>query len=234
MHLASARRGFTLIELLVVISIIALLIAILLPALTKAREQARSTACKSTLRQLGIAWQAYLTDHNDLMPGEGWRFPKRNVKDTTKPQRELADTPIYYYNPGYDEEDENLVTYAVPLCPDISRERAEAVKTDITYGYNILWYTASSAAAAPRYVTSLARTPDPSAALVLSDCAGSKVLNGNYIGDFKTPRHGGAAYGVHNLFDTRVANVLLADWHVETWSRPSAAHAWPLGWNIVR
>ena len=62
------RRAFTLIELLVVISIIALLIALLLPAIKKAREAARTVACAANLRQIGIAANAYLGDHDAFFP----------------------------------------------------------------------------------------------------------------------------------------------------------------------
>ncbi len=61
-------HGFTLIELLVVIAIIAILAAMLLPALSRAREQARSASCMNNLRQVGIVYQMYASDHNGLAP----------------------------------------------------------------------------------------------------------------------------------------------------------------------
>lgn len=64
----SLNRGFTLVELLVVIAIIALLIALLLPALQGARNAAMTTKSLSTLRQLGIALQAYAADSRSFLP----------------------------------------------------------------------------------------------------------------------------------------------------------------------
>lgn len=71
------RRAFTLIELLVVISIIVLLMALLLPALSRARRQARMVVCQSNLRQLGVAFAAYLTEHDAVFPetdGANWIY----------------------------------------------------------------------------------------------------------------------------------------------------------------
>ena len=63
-----AAAGFTLVELLVVIAIIAILAALLLPALSRAREGGRRAACVSNLRQIFIAFECYVLEHNDTYP----------------------------------------------------------------------------------------------------------------------------------------------------------------------
>jgi prepilin-type N-terminal cleavage/methylation domain-containing protein len=61
-------EAFTLIELLVVIAIIAILMAMLLPALVTAKEKVRRTACRSALKQLGLALTLYGGENRDRLP----------------------------------------------------------------------------------------------------------------------------------------------------------------------
>jgi len=60
--------AFTLIELLVVIAIMAIMIGVLLPALAVARRQAWSAQCKSNLRQILIAANAYAQENHGHWP----------------------------------------------------------------------------------------------------------------------------------------------------------------------
>ena len=55
--------GFTLIELLTVIAIIAVLATLLVSALASAKRKARQAACTSNLRQITLALNMYLDDH---------------------------------------------------------------------------------------------------------------------------------------------------------------------------
>jgi len=62
------RSGFTLIELLVVIAILAILAALLFPVFQRAKGVAKATECLSSMRQLGVATQLYLSDFDGRYP----------------------------------------------------------------------------------------------------------------------------------------------------------------------
>lgn len=60
--------GFTLIELLMVIAVIGILASLLLSALSHTKMRAQAVICLNNTSQLGMAWQAYATDHEDHLP----------------------------------------------------------------------------------------------------------------------------------------------------------------------
>ncbi len=80
----NTNRAFTLIELLVVVAIIALLISILLPALSKAKENGRRAVCLSNLHHLGVAFNQYFGDYDDVLP-EAAMMPSLNPPEPTDP-----------------------------------------------------------------------------------------------------------------------------------------------------
>ena len=77
------NRAFTLIELLVVIAIIAILAAMLFPVYAQAKRAAQKTTCLGNLKNLGVAFQLYLNDHDDRLPDR--RDLKATVADGYRP-----------------------------------------------------------------------------------------------------------------------------------------------------
>ncbi len=65
------RRGITLMEVLTVITIISILTAMTFPALSRARETARATSCMNNLRQIGLAFNIFVSNKNGKLPALG-------------------------------------------------------------------------------------------------------------------------------------------------------------------
>src|SRR4051812_1668449 len=67
-----STAGFTIVELLVVITIIVLLLSMLMPAVTGAISAAQDAVCRTNLRQDGLAFINFATDHYGTLPGAYW------------------------------------------------------------------------------------------------------------------------------------------------------------------
>src|SRR5437016_14611000 len=61
-------RAFTLIELFVIIVILGLFFAILVPALAASKRKAQRIKCTNNLKQMGLAFRLFSTDHGDKYP----------------------------------------------------------------------------------------------------------------------------------------------------------------------
>src|SRR5437899_4465227 len=91
---AGRCHGFTLIELLVVIAIIAILSGLLWPALARAKQKATQVGCLSNLKQVGMALQLYLDDHDDALPGPCYSGARASYDVNSS-------TELIWYVPNY-------------------------------------------------------------------------------------------------------------------------------------
>jgi prepilin-type N-terminal cleavage/methylation domain-containing protein/prepilin-type processing-associated H-X9-DG protein len=123
------KRAFTLIELLVVISIIALLLSILAPSLGKVRMKAQQIVCANNLRQINLAFDLYLSSHDDTYPcaedvvGKPWVWMGRGWRPLIEP----------YMGVNIDANSPSVL-----LCP--VDKKSEELYDSTSYGYTMSFY----------------------------------------------------------------------------------------------
>lgn len=92
------NRAFTLIELLVVIAIIAILAAILFPVFAQAKLAAKKTKSLSNVRNLGMAFQIYVGDNDDVTTTIHGRNGV-NCASSSNPNGVIDDCSIEWWQP---------------------------------------------------------------------------------------------------------------------------------------
>ncbi|HOJ68144.1 MAG TPA: prepilin-type N-terminal cleavage/methylation domain-containing protein [Candidatus Hydrogenedentes bacterium] len=143
----SERGGFTLVELLVVIGIIAVLAALSLPALARARDGALRASCASNLKQIFIAFECYLGEHQDTYPARQdlplyeppgyWLWMGRGWRDLLRPYvPQSREEPLVYW------------------CPADIRRLTEEKYENTSYAYAMVFYHS------PEQINTLNRTAD--------------------------------------------------------------------------
>ena len=123
MHMVFSRRrvvGFTLTELLVVITVVAVIAALLLPVLAHVRAKSRRIGCVSRLKNIGLGFRIFATDHQG-------RFPMlATTNETTLLQFGNDGAPVRYLVALSNE----LSTPTILVCPaDQKRKVATSFRT---------------------------------------------------------------------------------------------------------
>lgn len=218
------RKKFTLIELLVVIAIIAILAAMLLPSLKKARDTATKISCGNSIRQITMAWSAYIDGNKGGLPttngldGDGrWHFKMRD--ELRYP--EMPDVP---YNAS-NNTPKWWPYLKILKCPAHNLHRGLGVG-NTSYGMNSLGIGGGNVGAAPRY-TRITHVKYPSMQISFGDSEHWNSVNAPTYGATTISPGGGLPLFRHEI----KPNLSYADGHVDGTKHTTQLKSPYIPWN---
>lgn len=182
------RSAFTLVELLVVICILAVLAALALPGIRTALARTNSAKCQSNLRQIGIAMNGYLNEHEQIYPsamgknGETTPWMWRLQPYTSMPANAMGFAPLPR-------------AAGIFLCPEFHPPGRE-----VAYGLNASMDPSYSF---PTWNFRALNVPGPSTFLVVEMAVNTELFSPVSNGD------------VSRRHPQKSANFLFVDGHVE-------------------
>jgi len=103
------ETGLTLVEVLIAIAILALLIILAIPSAGVIQERFRSIGCINNLRQFGVLFVSYATDHSGYLPRSEY-----NSDGGTINWQSALDS---YITPTFSNLGKSKVTKSIFICP---------------------------------------------------------------------------------------------------------------------
>lgn len=138
--------GFTIIELLIAIMIVGILCVLAASSYTKAKEGADATICLSNLRQIGMAVQAYASEHTGVLPGSMAGHQRATVSGTSiaSTRSQLIDyvAPYLAFPPLIGSQSYTSPLFCCPSALKALRKEGRNVSSPLTYVHLGTWLAA--------------------------------------------------------------------------------------------
>ena len=216
----NSLRGFTLFELLIVIAIVAILSTIAYPVFIGVQERAKALKDMNNLRQIGVATQLYLNDHDGVLfsATPSWMMQLNPLIPPVNP----LDPNQTKYLPSWD-------VFQSPLDTRAPSDKGDAT-TPISYGLN--QNVAGTGLLVNKIVTPsvfilFAAAQDSAATVEFQGTAATAAPGVTVVGIGGSPPPpapplpalaksvpgGNATGGTHS--SRKQINALFADWHAE-------------------